>query len=278
VVLFGGRKASGNKPYALDDTWTWNGTTWAEQTPKDHPTARYDSQMAYDAATGQVVLFGGWAPGGIRSDTWTWNGTNWTRQTPATHPPTVAGASMAYDAATGQVVLFGGLQDYTLSDRTWTWNGTTWTEQPLLTAPPPQEDTQMAYATGAGQLVLYACDNADLDGSNSTWTWNGTTWTEQAPASTPPVRYNADLASAPAAGSVVLFGGEVPGGDDAFLHDTWTWNGTTWNQQHPASHPPASFDGAMTGDTTAGNVVLFGGLGGNESTILRVHGTWTWND
>ncbi len=63
--------------------------------------------MAYDAATGTVVLFGG---GGRRpvGDTWTWDGTTWTQQHPATSPPVRCGTSMAYDAATGTVVLFGG--------------------------------------------------------------------------------------------------------------------------------------------------------------------------
>ena len=64
--------------------------------------------MAYDAATGTVVLFGGDGSSGDLGDTWTWNGTTWTEQTPATSPPARESATMAYDAATGTVVLFGG--------------------------------------------------------------------------------------------------------------------------------------------------------------------------
>ena len=64
--------------------------------------------MAYDPATGTVVLFGGTGHGALLGDTWTWNGTTWTQQTPATSPPARESASMAYDAATGTVVLFGG--------------------------------------------------------------------------------------------------------------------------------------------------------------------------
>ena len=79
--------------------------------------------MAYDAATRNVVLFGGTARHGALGDTWTWDGSTWTKQAPKTSPPARFGASMAYDAATGNVVLFGGLNGAgvrPLND-TWTW-------------------------------------------------------------------------------------------------------------------------------------------------------------
>ena len=69
--------------------------------------------MAYDAATGTVVLFGGDGSAPARlGGTWTWDGTTWTKQHPATSPPARSGASMAYDAATGTVVLFGGIRQH----------------------------------------------------------------------------------------------------------------------------------------------------------------------
>jgi hypothetical protein len=77
--------------------------------------------MAYDAATGTAVLFGGVPPGGGRyGGTWTWDGAAWTQQNPATSPPVRSDASMAYDAATGTVVLFGG-RDGMLYHDTWAW-------------------------------------------------------------------------------------------------------------------------------------------------------------
>ena len=42
--------------------------------------------MAYDAATGTVVLFGGLGGHGDLGDTWTWNGTTWTQQAPSDQP------------------------------------------------------------------------------------------------------------------------------------------------------------------------------------------------
>jgi hypothetical protein len=76
--------------------------------------------VAYDAATGNVVLFGG-ANGGVFNATWVWDGTTWTQQHPATSPPAQAAAAMAYDATTGTVVLFSGDGSKGLLGGTWTW-------------------------------------------------------------------------------------------------------------------------------------------------------------
>ena len=75
--------------------------------------------MAYDAATGTVVLFAA-GSGNAAGDTWVWNGSTWIKQHPATSPPARNYASMAYDAATSNIVLFGGANGGWLGD-TWTW-------------------------------------------------------------------------------------------------------------------------------------------------------------
>jgi hypothetical protein len=81
--------------------------------------------MAYDQATGTMVLFGGNANTGLPDDTWTWDGSTWTQVFPPTSPPGRVMPTMAYDLGTGNIVLFGGLgvvrdNDTDLSD-TWTW-------------------------------------------------------------------------------------------------------------------------------------------------------------
>ena len=96
--------------------------TWTQQHPAASPPARSQASMAYDAATGTVLLFGGTGrpPAFFLADTWTWNGTRWTQHHPATSPAGRTRASMAYDAATGTVLLFGGFDGGELGD-TWTW-------------------------------------------------------------------------------------------------------------------------------------------------------------
>ena len=118
MVLFGGLDSH---DHALGDTWVWEGTTWAKQAPAASPPARYGPSMAYDAATGNVVLFGGFGRNGMQSGTWIWNGATWTRQFPKTSPPARYAASMGYDAPTGHVVLFSGSDLNGLLSGTWTW-------------------------------------------------------------------------------------------------------------------------------------------------------------
>ena len=45
------------------------------------------ASMAYDPATGNMILFGGANNSGFFGDTWTWDGTTWTQQSPANSPP-----------------------------------------------------------------------------------------------------------------------------------------------------------------------------------------------
>src|SRR2546422_8529348 len=85
--------------------------------------------MAYDAARGQVVLFGGCCAGDLLGDTWTWDGIDWTQRTPAHMPSPRFGPGATYDARTRQVVLFGGATGgcgYVCFADTWTLNGTSW--------------------------------------------------------------------------------------------------------------------------------------------------------
>jgi hypothetical protein len=88
-------------------------------------------QAAYDAASGQVLLFGG-DPGFSRRPqnlTWEWTGTNWTLLSPAKSPLRREYGSMTYDALNQRIVLFGGASNGTQtkeSSSTRLWNGSTW--------------------------------------------------------------------------------------------------------------------------------------------------------
>ena len=217
LVLFGGNDGSG--PVA--DTWTWDGSSWTEQSPSTSPPARSDASMAYDPGTGQLVLFGGNDGSGPVADTWTWDGSSWTEQSPSTSPPARSDASMAYDPGTGQLVLFGGNDGSGPVADTWTWDGSSWTEQSPSTSPPARSDASMAYDPGTGQLVLFGGN----DGSGpvaDTWTWDGSSWTEQSPSTSPPARSDASMAYDPGTGQLVLFGGND--GHDVFDGGTWSFS------------------------------------------------------
>src|SRR6202035_4258822 len=106
---------------------------WTQKSPPTSPSPRSGAVMAYDQATGDIVLFGGYDHNGASlGDTWIWNGTTWTKVFPATSRPAGGDQMMTYDSATGNAILFGGNQ---LDDRTWSWNGVTWSQLSTGTNP-----------------------------------------------------------------------------------------------------------------------------------------------
>ena len=273
LILFGGSN-SNNPP--LGDTWTWGYPGgiqggWAQQTPGSSPPARGYSSMAYDPATGQLVLFGGFNSNSLLlPDTWTWDGTTWTLKSPTTSPGARASAAMAYDPGTGQLILFGGFTGTYASD-TWAWNGTTWTKLTPASSPPGRDFASMAYDPATGQLILFGGEDANGHVLGDTWAWDGTNWTQQSPTNGP-ARDLASMAYDSGTGQLVLFGGDDAGGN--VLADTWTWDGTNWTKQSPAASPPARAYVPMAFDAGNGELVLFGGFGGSSGILGD---TWTWN-
>src|SRR5262249_51552317 len=152
---------------------------------------------------------------------------DWTRHAPPTHPPPPVGAAMAYDAATGNAVLFGGTimvgvirPGSRLSSSTWTWDGSTWTRQAPASHPGARVGAAIAYDPATSNTWLFGGIGPHGVASNGTWTWDGSTWTRQAPATSPSARGYAAMAYDAAARNVVLFGGE---GSHGFHNDTWIW-------------------------------------------------------
>jgi hypothetical protein len=60
------------------------------------------------------------------------------------------------------------------------------------------------------------------------------------------------------------------------LHDTWTWEGTTWTRQVPSRAPPSRRGMGMAYDAVRGNVVVFGGAYYDGTDEMRGD-TWTWD-
>ncbi len=242
---------------------------WYQQSPATSPPARYIHALTYDAAHGQMVLFGGYN-GNDLNDTWVWNGTTWFQKDPAISPPARSAHAMVYDAAHGQVVLFGGLVGVStrLGD-TWLWDGTNWTQASPAASPSPRDGAVMVYDAAQSQVVLFGGTNGiDL---NDTWVWNGTNWIQQNPASSPSARADYSMVYDATHGQVVLFGGEDANGN--YLSDTWVWDGTNWTEQSPANSPPARYAQGMAYDAAQSQVVMFGGY--NSSGFLN--DTWVWD-
>ena len=222
AVLFGGNP--GNFVYE-NETWTWDGSTWTQQFPTVSPSARaFNTEpMAFDGATGTVVLFGGFANGGTSflDDTWVWDGRSrlWVERFPATSPSPRA-TTVAYDGASKKVVIFGGQGpggSY-LAD-TWTWDGTTWTQQFPTSSPSARANHMMAYDASIGQTVLFGGDSPDGGPLNDTWVWNGSTWRQIQTPFAPAARSGASMNYDPNLKGVVLFGGALA--NSSFTNSTW---------------------------------------------------------
>ena len=213
----------------FDETWTWNGATWTQQHPAVSPSPRYNAALAYDAARGVLVLFGGFGRGGVAggylNDTWTYDGQTWTPvcgtdSTPVCDPPPGLGNAMAYDPVHRQIVMFGGSNG---DNYTWTWDGSGWSQQHPLQAPPAPQFGTMTFDPALKALVLVGSDLPSFGtAGNQVWAWDGSNWTQLNPSGNLPPRHDAAVAYDPNRGGVLLFGGAVSqNAVEADLYDTW---------------------------------------------------------
>ena len=245
VVLFGGMSLAniGGTPF-LGDTWTWNGSDWTQQHPANSPSTRMLASLAYDAASGQLVLFGGkHTPGMVPglNDTWIWTGSNWVQQHPATVPHTRAQASLAYDGATKNLVLYGGSDLSQLND-TWVWTGSNWVQQHPKTVPALSATLQgqtvsfaypsMAYNPITGKLMLTLIGQGANDGTRADyftqadWTWDGRNWTEV--TATGPAVEAGQLFYDTHLQTIFELTSFLPRTSVKVENKLWKWTGQTW--------------------------------------------------
>jgi hypothetical protein len=187
VVLFGG--AALPRASKLSDTWTWDGTDWTERTPIKSPPARVYGRLAFDAARGATILFGGDFSG--LDDTWLWDGSNWTELHPVNKPPGWYTASpvpqpMVYDAVRRTVMFVGPARHATSNVgntmETWTWNGTDWTHRSPAVTPPARDGIGLAFDSAHGIVMMAGGWSVNGSGDErSMWGWDGTNWSQLAP-------------------------------------------------------------------------------------------------
>jgi hypothetical protein len=275
IVLFGGHDPAMGCCGAYGDTWTWNGSAWTEQFPTTSPSRRYCFGIAYDAARGQVVLFGGYPPVGrdLLADTWTWDGTDWTEQHPTNNPPGSGCPGMSYDSARHQVVL-SVPEDNPRTNQTWTWDGTDWTQQHPVTAPWAATAPSMAYDGARRRTVLFggyhSCFDSFCD-RKQTFLWDGTNWMLLKQAIHPDARSFGGMAYDATRQKTVLFGGLTC---CSTFGDTWTWDGH-WTMLSPANSPDPRGGVAMAWDRVRRQIVLFGGY--SSGPVMTFGDTWTWS-
>jgi hypothetical protein len=268
VVLFGGWNGSAY----LDDTWTWDGTTWAQRMPPTSPGVRGNFGMAYDAARGEVVLFGGWSGSTHLSDTWSWDGVTWTQEAPPTSPSARYDHRMVFDVVRNEVMLFGGQGPLGMLGDTWTWDGSSWTQESPPRSPEARSLVAMAFDEGfyQGSVMIFGGWDGALGYLNETWVWNGQTWKRKYQERRHPSRRaSAGIAFDAASVETIMFGGVQRSG--MRLGDTWRWYGEgKWDLLHPHTSPSERDGMGMV--YARSTIMLFGGYG---PPVLG--DTWTWD-
>ncbi len=199
------------------------------------PSPRESAAMGFDAARGQVVLFGGLGrrPGDAGSypqqplgDTWTWDGSAWTQRHPAVSPPPGGGDLMAYDPVSRDVLLVttegptaapalssGGPIPAPAPPATWMWDGSSW-HRSAAAITPTLVMARMATDSSAGRVVMVT--------------------SSVTPG--PPQVYPCPLRTPEAAGPLPFCGPPAP-----VALRTWTWTGSSWRDTHAGS--PVGADG-----------------------------------
>jgi hypothetical protein len=269
VVMFGGfHDIPFDRSVVLGDIWEFDGTHWVERPQARSPLVRQSHSMAYDAARGRTVLFGGSTQIQSLGDTWEWDGSSWTGG-PASPPARVRHA-MVGTGGHGRVLLFGGsIGTASLSD-TWEWNGSSWFQRTLAPNPPARAMSAMVYDGARQRVVLFGGEGVSGEFLADTWEWDGSTWIERSPPVAPSPRRQHGMAYDSARGLVILFGGS----DSGYLGDTWEWDGAHWTERTSTGGPAPRYDHAMAYDSARDRVVLFGG---STSASSAVDDTWEWD-
>ena len=267
TILFGGSNRNGK----FDDTWAFDlaSKSWTKLATSSGPSARDRSQMVYNSAAGDIILFGGSDASEDRNDLWAFDAKSkaWTELKPAgVLPQARQGHSMVYEPNTGRVLVFGGLSDDTgeLLNDLWAYDLATnaWT---LLTPPGSlpagRQLASMSYFPASQLVLLFGGlslgTSADSD-LGDMWAYNAmaNTWTQIGPLGTAPIsRQGQAMVAAPALGGLLMFGG-LHGETD--LDETWLFEPltNTWSRlQRPARAAPGARNGhALAYDSASGSV------------------------
>ena len=174
------------------------------------PSYRSNPEMAWDAADGYVLLFGGNSvTGALETDTWTYLNGTWTNITSSVigHPPPIARAFMNYDPSTNSVILFGGyLLGVSYVNYTWSYHKDKWTNLTSTADGPPTSDfTSVASDPSDGELLAVVESNIE-----QTWTFKDGSWANITASAPPPLQPDSPssvpfgLSPDPAEGGVLM--------------------------------------------------------------------------
>lgn len=297
LILFGGAAAASPAHPAdatrLDDTWTWNGVSWAELHPAVSPPPLYGASLVVDPTSGHLLLLSGSgqmdAEGLLEQQgTWSWDGQSWSRvgDTPLQMPFAATGA----DPTHHQVLLSGYDSTYpTQCGRTacvvpqpidragaYVWNGTRWSA--AAGQPPEWYAGGTAFDPHSGQLI--SAGGYAPNGLQSTFGWDGKQWQlvsqTQGFNGVPDPDYPAGPCQAATdvdAGGIVMVctfsaGGHATGA-------TWTFDGSTWTRASEATTVLPAISSLSVADVPIAGAVVMVYPGAASTEAMRL---WNGSD
>src|ERR1044071_6693333 len=95
-------------------------------------------------------------------------------------------------------------------------------------------------------------------------------WIQLSPTNSPPARSYLAMTYDPVSGKIIMFGGFD---GNAYLNDTWEFDGVSWTEVTTNTPPPARTAAQMAYDSVSQKVVLYGGFDGNN----YLGDTWLWD-
>ena len=275
------------------DTATGAAGSPAETTPATLPPADWQSLAPTGAlpsaclgatlvclpTEGRLLLFGGWAGGGVYSGSiWAYDpATNaWTDLGPrGVGPAPRAAHAFAYDPIGGRAILFGGFDGVSYYNDTWAYDpaANSWTSLlPAGSVPAKRSGHSLAYDPDSGRMILFGGWNGRVD-YNDTWAYDpaANTWTNLMPRGPRPAARDSQALAYDAGNKMmILFGGWSTQRE---FQDTWAYDpaANVWTDLAPAGSVPSSRALAqMVHDPGVQRMVLFGGGSGTEV----YDGTW----
>lgn len=237
------------------------------------PSARSSARMAFDAARGKVVLYGGAQNGTTFDDTWEWDGASWSLAPVVAKPSPRKASGLTYDSARRVTVLVGGSS---ATPEPWEWNGgSTWRSSGAsASSPDVGYAAAIAYDRARDLLVIFGGLRGGQNGANDeTWEWSATNGYVKREVPSPPARLAHMMVYDVARARAIVFGGRAFSGEP--LGDLWEYDGASWTERKPALSPPPrkGLCGAYDGRRRV--TVIFGGRGDRNDAALA--DTWEWD-
>ncbi len=240
------------------------------------PTVRDWGRLAYDAADGYAVLFGGSDPTNLQSpeETWTFSHGIWTDITGRlNHSPDLwnpAGAAITYDPIDREVLLVGPSLSNITQEQTWAFRGGDWIQLHPQTEPTARWYAAFAYDVADREAVLYggtlvASGNGSESWPSDTWVFSNGNWSLLNPSGpTGPYQTVQSMAYDPANNLTVLLSSSAVNGQVS----TSVFQEGAWRHQFPG--PPGP-DGPLG---SAGGMIYDPALG----EIVDVNGCVSWSN